>query len=70
MTAGPDVVAELDVVIFRKGGVDDVGECAEFVLQLPNKGRAVNREVDELAVYVAMQRPTVRRQLRALLYFS
>ena len=44
------LLAEFNVSVFRKGGVDRVGECAEFVLQLPNEGRAVDREVDELTV--------------------
>jgi hypothetical protein len=54
LLAGPvkqeALLAELDVVVFRKGSVDRVGERAEFVLQLPDEGRAVDREVDELAV--------------------
>jgi hypothetical protein len=67
-----------------KSGLDDlVGEKlqtfanaaqhdAAFARELPRFLAATWRVFNEyeLAGYVAMQKPTVRRQLRALLYFS
>lgn len=45
---------------------------AAFALELPRFLAAIWRVFNEyeLAGYVGMQKPTVRRQLRALLYFS
>jgi predicted nucleic acid-binding protein len=45
---------------------------AAFARELPRFLAAIWRVFNEyeLAGYVAMQKPTVRRQLRALLYFS
>mgnify|MGYP001555713726 CR=1 FL=1 len=44
------LLANLDVIIFGECGVDRIGERAEFILQLADEGRAVDREVDEFAV--------------------
>jgi len=51
---------------------DAARQDAAFARELPRFLAAIFRVFNEyeLAGYVAMQKPTVRRQLRTLLYFS